>query len=291
MALESGFASSPPRRRRPVIPTTSPLPSTAWHVVGRAARHGYTRVCVRAWVHQWIYTTRAVTANGSRKTEGWSRNVARMGRRQLRSVPALSLENARPGRPSQRDLPKSTCIQALCGETPFSNAVINFFKKMFQLFRLKGRAPGAPRTARWSFILRPVSVRTFPTTLGERLVRVKFKTTRPRGSRRRGKADLDTRDAGRTSCGQARGPETGLTSPGMRRGPRGFSDRGADASLRDPPGEKRLEPAPGEAARETGNGSGPGEGRQQHRGLQTGGRVAFGLRVALQFPKKKKKKN
>lgn len=75
----------------------------------------------------------------------------------------------------------------------------------------------------------------------------------------------------------------------MRRGPRGFSDRGADASLRDPPGEKRLEPAPCEAARETGNGSGPGEGRQQHRGLQTGGRVAFGLRVALQFPKKKKK--
>lgn len=211
MALESGFASSPPRRRRPVIPTTSPPPSTAWHVVGRAARHGYTRVCVRAWVHQWIYTTRAVTANGSRKTEGWSRNVARMGRRQLRSVPALSLENARPGRPSQRDLPKSTCIQALCGETPFSNAVINFFKKMFQLFRLKGRAPG---TARWSFILRPVSVRTFPTTLGERPVRVKFKTTRPQGSRRRRKADL--RHTGRrTDVARASaGPRNGTHEPG-----------------------------------------------------------------------------
>lgn len=190
--------------------------SPAQHGLARGGqgRKAWLHACVRAWVHQWIYTTRAVTANGSRKTEGWSRNVARMGRRQLRSVPALSLENARPGRPSPRDLPKSTCVQALCGETPFSNAVINFFKKMFQLFRLKGRAPGAPRTARWSFILRPVSVRTFPTTLGERPARVKFKTTRPQGSRRRQKADL--RHTGRrTDVARASaGPRNGTHEPG-----------------------------------------------------------------------------
>lgn len=129
-------------------------------------------------------------------------------------APATVSSSPEPGRSSQRDLPKSTCIQALCGETPFSNAVINFFKKMFQLFRLKGRAPGAPRTARWSFILRPVSVRTFPTTLGERPVRVKFKTTRPQGSRRRRKSDL--RHTGRrTDVARASaGPRNGTHEPG-----------------------------------------------------------------------------
>lgn len=199
MALESGFASSPPRRRRPVIPTTSPPPSTAWHVVGRAARHGASMdLHHESRDRQRLQENRRLVAERGANGE----------------APATVSSSPEPGRPSQRDLPKSTCIQALCGETPFSNAVINFFKKMFQLFRLKGRAPGAPRTARWSFILRPVSVRTFPTTLGERPVRVKFKTTRPQGSRRRRKADL--RHTGRrTDVARASaGPRNGTHEPG-----------------------------------------------------------------------------